>query len=149
MKGMEIPGALDPKLTAEFYTTQTRRPGNPFPLADLRPGDQIWLKNPYYRPVIADLNRRIQNAMDDATKKLLQDQIESMDGEGGSNVFMATGQKLMAIYARRTRTLFQYQNSMMRYQSVQYAIQHPELNLHPKPEDFEILERNVPTIPEP
>ncbi len=98
LAGQEIPGDVAGSGSTTFYNEESKMEGEGFRLDELQPGDQIWIKNPYWdRSSPAEQSRH--------------------PGEEGSNLFYfgkdAEGNGLvMGLYDKKLRTLREYQEQM-------------------------------------
>ncbi len=126
LTGKVIPTEVPGIGSTTFYKEESKMDGEGFRLDELQPGDQIWIKNPYWE----------QSSPATRSKN---------PGEEGSNLFYfgkdAAGNGLvMGLYDKRLRTLSEYQEQMR--SSWGTVRKFPNR----KASDFKIRERNR-TIP--
>ena len=88
---------------------------NAFEVSELLPGDQIWIKNPYWKKVKPDFWDKVYPNPPDGLSNERKNTYTYSDhyrGEEGSNLFYAGNGMVIGIYNRQVMSLDDYKNGM-------------------------------------
>ena len=102
LRGKVIPNDLDEAVYDVFFAHPEPKNGIAFQEDELLPGDQIWFENPYFDRLSAK-----------------QQEKENYKGEQGSNVFYAGNGNVMGIYGGTVKSIEEYREGMLGWNSVQ------------------------------